>query len=168
MPEWRENLSAEKRALAETWENARELVHGHAGQTEERWIRPVLLQLGFTFQVQTAVPDLAGGSMRWPDYALFESDEARAAAEASAGTRAYFGDALAIADAKVWDSRLDRRSEAASRNPNYQIDLYLRETDRQWGILTNGRLWRLYSRDTSYRLDSYYEVDLISLLEAEP
>jgi type I restriction-modification system DNA methylase subunit len=167
LPEWREDVSAEKRILIEIWESARELVHGHEGQTEEHWIRPVLLRLGFAFQVQTAVPDLAGGSMRWPDYALFESDEARAAAESSAGSRAYFGDALAIADAKVWDSRLDRRSEAASRNPNYQIDLYLRETDRLWGVLTNGRLWRLYCRDTSYRLDSYYEVDLISMLEAD-
>lgn len=166
LPEWGEDVSAVKGALAEIWESASGLVHGHEGQTEEHWIRPVLLQLGYAFQVQTAVPDADGG-MRWPDYALFEGDGVRGAAEASAGTRAYFENALAIADAKVWDSRLDRRSEAGSRNPNYQIDLYLRETDRLWGILTNGRIWRLYCRDTSYRLDSYYEVDLISLLEGD-
>ena len=36
--------------------------------------------------------------------------------------------------------------------------------DKDWGILTNGRQWRLYHRRTSYRLDSFYEVDLAALL----
>ncbi len=36
-----------------------------------------------------------------------------------------------------------------------------------WGILTNGRLWRLYHRDTSHKLDRYYEVDLPALLASE-
>ena len=37
----------------------------------------------------------------------------------------------------------------------------------EWGILTNGRLWRLYHRDTAHKLDRYYEVDLPALL-ADP
>jgi hypothetical protein len=33
-----------------------------------------------------------------------------------------------------------------------------------WGILTNGRLWRLVHKDSAHKLDRYYEVDLPSLL----
>jgi hypothetical protein len=36
-----------------------------------------------------------------------------------------------------------------------------------WGILTNGRLWRLVHRDTAHKLDHYYEVDLPSLLQRD-
>jgi hypothetical protein len=35
-----------------------------------------------------------------------------------------------------------------------------------WGILTNGRLWRLYQRDTAHKLDRFYEVNLPELLRA--
>ena len=34
------------------------------------------------------------------------------------------------------------------------------------GILTNGRLWRLYHKDTAHKQDRFYEVDLPSLVEA--
>lgn len=169
LPDWTAaDLESEQAALFEIWEKAQSLLHGHEGQTEEHWIRPVLHRLGFSFQVQASVPDVSGG-VRWPDYALFESSELRSKAERHAGTKEYFEGALAVADAKVWDARLDRKAEhgteAGNRNPNYQIDLYLRQTDRRWGILTNGRLWRLYCRETSYRLDSFYEVDLLNLLD---
>lgn len=32
------------------------------------------------------------------------------------------------------------------------------------GVLTNGRLWRLYHRDTAHKLDRFYEVDLPDLV----
>lgn len=169
-PDWTDSdFESDREALRQVWEQASALVDGHEGQTEEHWIRPVLEQLGFAFQVQTPVADGSGG-IRWPDYALFGDAEARSNAQRSAGSTEYFEGALAVADAKVWDARLDRKPEYganAGRNPNYQIDLYLRRTDQLWGILTNGRLWRLYCRDTSYRLDSYYEVDLVDLLDRD-
>jgi hypothetical protein len=34
-----------------------------------------------------------------------------------------------------------------------------------WGILTNGRLWRLYHKDTAHKLDRFYEVNLPELLQ---
>jgi hypothetical protein len=33
----------------------------------------------------------------------------------------------------------------------------------EWGVLTNGRLWRLYHKDTAHKLDRFYEVDLQAL-----
>jgi len=35
----------------------------------------------------------------------------------------------------------------------------------QWAVLTDGKKWRLYYGPTSHRLDSYYEVDLPTILE---
>jgi type I restriction-modification system DNA methylase subunit len=174
LPEWsiasREAAAAQAELLA-LWARSSSLVVGNEAQTEQHWIKPVLGRLGMVFQVQTAVPD-ASGVTRWPDYALFATEAARAAAEADAGTPGYFSAAVGVADAKVWGASLDRGTSAGAltdrRNPNYQIDAYLRETDRRWGLLTNGRKWRLYCRDTSYRLDSFYEVDLIELLNADP
>ncbi|MBK5232188.1 MAG: Eco57I restriction-modification methylase domain-containing protein [Thermoleophilia bacterium] len=156
--------------LRELWSSVKTLVGGHEGQTEEHWIRPVLGLLGYSFQVQTAVPD-AEGTIRWPDYALFSSAELRNAAAPFAGAVEYFVGAIGVADAKVWDAPLDRSSDSGSGfnrlNPNYQIDAYLRETNQAWGMLTNGRLWRLYNRETSYRLDTYFEIDLIELLDGD-
>jgi hypothetical protein len=34
-----------------------------------------------------------------------------------------------------------------------------------WGILTNGRFWRLYHKETAHKLDRFYEVNLPELLE---
>jgi hypothetical protein len=37
----------------------------------------------------------------------------------------------------------------------------------EWSILTNGRLWRLYYRDSAHRLDTFYEVDLTAVLGSD-
>src|SRR5215203_4986134 len=42
----------------------------------------------------------------------------------------------------------------------------MRHAGTEWGILTNGRLWRLYHKDTAHKLDRFYEVDLPDLVES--
>ena len=42
----------------------------------------------------------------------------------------------------------------------------MRVTSVTWGILTNGRLWRLYHRDTSGLMTTFYEVDLMAALQS--
>ncbi len=135
---------------------------------EDEWIRPILDLLDHTYHVGASLPSPEG--TRTPDYALFPDEATRRAALPHLGTADFFGAALAVADAKRWDRSLDRRLTGgagdafSNANPSYQIDYYLRITGRDWGLLTNGRLWRLYHRESSFRLDSYYEVDLINLL----
>ncbi|RLC61147.1 MAG: hypothetical protein DRI48_11080, partial [Chloroflexi bacterium] len=86
----------------------------------------------------------------------------------------YAAEALAVGEVKRWDTSLGKKRRGGGprfedRNPSWQIDYYLRATGLDWGILTNGRLWRLVHRDTSHRLQIYYEVDLVQLLkEADP
>lgn len=69
----------------------------------------------------------------------------------------------AIGEVKKWDKSLDKTSEASS-NPNYQILEYLNHADVKWGILTNGKKWRLYYAEAN-DLNTFYEVDLLKLVE---
>ncbi|MBC7221234.1 N-6 DNA methylase [Candidatus Bipolaricaulota bacterium] len=148
-----------------------QLPASNEAQVEQLFIRPVLDALGYkdSYAVQPDVPSPEG--RRSPDYAFFANPDDLAAAEATAkGRTEYFAKALAVADAKAWDRSLDRRDKGGRESfdktaPSYQIDYYLRATDRRWGLLTNGRRWRLYHRDSSYRMDVFYEVELVALLE---
>ena len=136
-------------------------------QTEEQFIRPVLEILGHTFEVQPVLRTSLG--TKQPDYAFFAGQEALARAHPQINTNAFFNAATAIGDAKAWRRDLDRKLDGpgdpfSNSNPNYQIDCYIRASDLTWGIITSGKLWRLYHRDTSYKLDSFYEVDLEKIL----
>lgn len=137
-------------------------------QLEREFIQPVLEILGHDFEVQPTLPTSEG--TKKPDYAFFDSDKMKTTARRKfAGGKRFFENALAIGDAKKWDRDLDRKAEKgkdvfSNLNPSYQIDYYLRASDRSWGILTNGRQWRLYHRETSYSLDSFYQVNLEELL----
>lgn len=136
-------------------------------QTEEKFIRPVQKILGHTFGVQPVLRTSQG--TKQPDYAFFAGQEALAQAHLQINTNAFFNTAIAIGDAKAWGQELDRKLDGpgdpfSNSNPNYQIDFYIRTSELTWGILTNGKLWRLYHRDTSYKLDCFYEVDLEKIL----
>ena len=141
--------------------------HLNEGQTERRFIQPLLERLGHVFEVQPTLQTPQGAKR--PDYAFFGSEDAYEAAQPHINTNQFFNTALAVGDAKAWSRNLDRRVEGTgdpfnNQNPNYQIDFYLRCADKDWGILTNGGQWRLYHCQTSYRMDSFYEVDLAALL----
>ena len=140
-------------------------------QTEHELVRPILASLGHTFEVQASLATPQG--TKTPDYILYRDisalnankgvvlDEARLAAGG-----------LAVGEAKYWERPLDvtlqeKGDPFDNRNPSYQIAFYMLHSGVTWGILTNGRLWRLYHRDTSHKLDRYYEVDLPALLASE-
>lgn len=141
------------------------LATANEAQTEERWIKPVLAALGFEFTVQAGLTVTAGH--RQPDYALFLSAEDRRAADALGGASRYER-AVAVADAKAYARRLDGRSRdgTLSEDPAAQIIQYVLVTRRRWGILTNGRLWRLYATDGDLVGGACHQVDLVALIES--
>jgi len=107
---------------------------------------------------------------RRPDYAFFENDTILNEALEKKGIDDLYLKAIAVGDAKSWKTSLDKKVKGAKgsfefQNPSFQIDHYLHVTPVQWGILTNGRFWRIYHKETSYKLDSYYEIDLVTILE---
>jgi hypothetical protein len=139
-------------------------------QLERELVRPVLEALGHTFEVQAALrtPD---GAKR-PDYVFYRDQAALDANKGETLTDALLqAGGLAVGDAKAWDRPLDiaQRGSAdpfSNKNPSYQIGFYIQHSGVEWGILTNGRLWRLYHRDTAHKQDRFYEVDLPALIDA--
>lgn len=139
-------------------------------QTERDWIQPVLTALGHTFEVQTSLE--TPGNVKSPDY-VFYDDQAKLLE--NKGVRLneenLKGRAFGVGDAKRWDRKLDIAERTSStdtfsnKNPSYQIAFYIQHSGLEWGILTNGRLWRLYHRSNAHKLDRYYEVDLPALLD---
>ncbi len=159
-------------AIKSQYERVKGLLPGaNEAETERRFIRPVLDILGYEdlYSLQPPVPSPEG--VRRPDFAFFASrDDLEEAEKNLKGRPEYFAKALAVGDAKQWERSLDRKLKGrgdpfTNQNPSYQIDFYLRMTDKEWGILTNGRYWRLYHRDTSYRMNVFYEIDLPAMLE---
>jgi N-6 DNA Methylase len=152
--------------LAGIWDRERPgLAVANEAQTEERFIKPVLARLGFAFTVQATVATATGH--RQPDYALFVSEAERAAADLRQGTDRYRG-AIGVCDAKRFDRPLERRRVrgALSEDPVAQIIHYIAVTRRRWGVLTNGRLWRLYAAEADMVEGACFEVDLCALLDA--
>ena len=136
-------------------------------QTEEQFIRPVLTILGHTFGVQPLLRTSQG--TKQPDYAFFTNQESLERAHPQINTNNFFDTATAIGDAKSWTRNLDQKLDGpgdpfSNSNPNFQIDFYIRTSGLTWGILTSGKLWRLYHRDTSYKLDNFYEVNLEKIM----
>jgi hypothetical protein len=170
LPNWTEFSRVDPKPLlqdlADLWDSERAtLASANEAQTEERFVKPALARLGFAFTVQAGIT--TAGGHRQPDYALFVDDEVRAAADALQGADRYRG-AVGVCDAKRFDRPLDRRRVrgALSEDPVAQIIHYIAVTRRRWGILTNGRLWRLYAAEGDMVEGACFEVDLGSLLDA--
>jgi type I restriction-modification system DNA methylase subunit len=138
-------------------------------QLEQHWFQPILHALGHTFEVQPSVPGLEAHVKR-PDYVLFRDEAARQRAVTQQHEEVYAREALAVGEVKAWETPLGKKRRGGGprfedRNPSWQIDYYLRAAGVDWGILTNGRLWRLVHIESSQRLQIYYEVDLVHLIE---
>ncbi len=138
-------------------------------QTEDDLIKPVLAALGHSVEVQAALKTPDG--TKKPDYIFYRDLAARDANKnKTLDDRLPTQGALAVGDAKFWDRPLDVAIKTKSgdpftnKNPSYQIAFYIQHAGLDWGILTNGRRWRLYHKDTAHKLDRFYEVDLPDLL----
>ncbi len=158
-------------ALRDIYERNVPLVKdAHEAVCEEKLIRPVMRRLGFELDPQPPLETVE--SIFTPDYALFASAEELAEVAPSRGDEQYYRRAAAVGEAKRWDRHLGSaepgEDEAARRqHPGAQIRRYLLDSGARWGILTNGRLWRIYEREASRAGLHYYEVDLPALLDAD-
>jgi hypothetical protein len=155
--------------------------HPGEAQTEDDLIQPVLEALGWGRDRWLAQLRAASkGRADVPDMLLFGSadDKNRANAEKNPADRYRHG--LVVVENKRWQRPLDRRARGRGRArdeddevPSTQMLRYLSRaealSDRriQWGILTNGRVWRLYYQGAKSRSEEYVEIDLPVLLGVE-
>ena len=137
-------------------------------QLRKHFLDKVLDYLGWVVDVNAPVP--TGEWSKRPDYALFLNNESLKTAQKGKKDE-YFKKVTCIAEAKRLGRPLDKKLKTEAdpfevQNPSLQISRYLWLTGVKWGILTDGKYWRLYERETSKRLDIFYEVDLEDLIES--
>jgi hypothetical protein len=167
-PEWTsDKLEATRRTLEELLEKRDTLTEEefNRGQTNYYWTSYVLRRLGFCHSCSERAP---GEADTRPDYTLFYDSADFFRARDYRGSRDFFAQALAVIRSVGWTDTLDEVTEedGTTSNPAVELDRYLRDTGVNWGILTNGQQWRLYHRDTSGLLSTYYEVDLVEALKS--
>jgi len=128
-------------------------------QLEQRFFGPIFKILNHTVEVNEGT--VQG---EFPDYAFFPNRASLDDAHKKMGN-SFYNNAIAIGEVKRWGIELDRfgkDEKDRKRNPSLQIWIYLHDVSPKWGILSNGKIWRMYCKDR--RRDDYYEIDLPSLL----
>ena len=113
------------------------------GKTVQSLVKPALEALGFRV--------VATSGYEEPDYQLYAPNEPE---KPVAACLAY-----------GWNRYLDGRDEARDthspdENPGARVVTVLESGESPWAIVTNGKLWRLYSARTHSRSTNYYEIDL--------
>jgi len=160
----------DEKNLREVYQDIKELYKKKKGnfenyneyQLENNFIRPIFEMLDLSYEVQEKVDK----SRKFPDYGIFKNQEAADEAIQNKGDKDFYRNAITIADAKRWQLNLDKRGDTRHpNNPSFQIWEYLQETPVDWGILTNGKEWRLYHTETSDKIDYYLQMDLPAILE---
>ncbi len=91
-----------------------------------------------------------------PDYIFF--------ADVKAKQRKDLPAAISVADAKEPGRDFDK-APPRERSPVRQVYDYMIDTQTRWGILTDGRRWRLLNRDSP--TDRYFEIDLYNIATKE-
>lgn len=165
-PEWTlPEIEEIRRSLEELVEKKDALFEEHDNNLDRKktayyWTSHVLRRLQFCHSVVERAP---GDEDMRPEFTLFYGSEDFSAARNYRGTRNFFSEALSVMRTVAWDDSLDGDGGV---NPAYELDRYMRQTGVSWGVLTNGHVWRLYHRDTSGLLTTYYEVDMLAALES--
>ena len=141
-------------------------------QTEDDLIWPVLGALGWTawLRLQNLSPR---GREDVPDGILFESDGTKNRANGHSEEWRRYELGRAAVESKRWGRPLDRRSGRRGEEtaPSTQMLRYLRRIDDvtegklRWGILTNGKKWRLYFSGARSVSEQFFELDIAAILD---
>ena len=141
-------------------------------QTEDDLIWPLLRILGWTASLRQQNLSTHGRD-DVPDGLLFSDRNAKDRANGIAEEWKRYRQGLAIVESKRWDCPLDRRMGRLGEKtaPSTQMLRYLRRMDDlthgyvRWGILTNGRYWRLYWQGALSVSEQFFEIDLATILD---
>lgn len=151
--------------------NFRSHANPNEADTEKDLIHPVLRKLGWAdFTTQT---NMEPSGRLAPDALLFLSAAERQKAVGQEDQSKSYRFGKCIVEAKAWERPLDRAS-GEQGTPSSQIIRYLSRADALtdgnllWGILTNGRYWRLYYQKARSRAEDFLEIDLLEALPLEP
>ena len=144
LTEWRERPEDAFHRLRDLLPRLRQQANtDDGGTTDQTPVESTFEALGFN------AVKAAGGDA--PDYRLFDPDNPEKP--------------VAVCLAYSWNRYLDGRDEARDaqtpdENPGARVVTVLESGEAPWAVVTNGKLWRLYSARTHSRSTNYYEIDL--------
>ena len=151
LPEWREDIKS-------IYLKIREIISegSHAWQDKSEselrvgFYEKLFGVFGFTYKRE----EDSKGESPTPDYTLLGKS-----AENS----------IAVCLCYSWGRSLDgkdnlRDRNSSEENPSAAVVSILKDGKAPWAIVTNGKLWRLYSAKTSSVAASFYEIDLEEIL----
>jgi hypothetical protein len=169
-PEWAEDISDAYQKFLNLYESKEDVLDElNEAQTEAEFLEAALQLLGWHFIKQ---PRTEAGKR--PDFALFIEERTKNDAYPNQDNpRRFYASALSILEGKYWGRELDQTRTSDPRDlvsykssPETQIVGYLQATGMPWGVLTNGKQWRLYRGDAVGKTGQYYSVDLLRALES--
>jgi hypothetical protein len=142
--------------------------------TEKDLIYPLLSAIGWGDLVFVQPNASTKGRADVPDALLFADEPSLALAKREREDFQRFQHGVAVVEAKRWDRALDREEKARkdeAGTPSSQMLRYLRRVDDvtggrlPWGVLTNGRVWRLYFQGALSVAEGFLEIDLGKALD---
>lgn len=141
--------------------------------TEKDLIYPLLNAIGWGDNVYVQLNVSVKGRDDVPDALLFADTAAHDRAREESDDWKRFQHGLCVVEAKRWNRVLDREEKGVRPDPGVpstQMLRYLRRVDDltkgglRWGILTNGRMWRLYWQGALSVAEDFLEIDLGKVL----
>lgn len=180
--EWQSVEAAARLAferVRELFEKHSTLLAGSPSADETRYymVGPTLHALGFTHSVAEPIPVGEEHDGRI-DYVCFSGSADFYEGENSRGGMGFFRPSLTIVKTASWGASLDDLMQPVSEDgtpiegvpgvlPAAELDLFLRTTGRDYGIVTNGCDWRLFHRGTSGMLNTFFQADMIAAMKTD-
>ncbi len=148
--------------IRDIFQNNKEILRKDKGEsdTQGKFIDKILDALGHHYITEKS--EYFGGKRLKPDY-LFLQDQNHQEQILNSGDRDYFSEAYVVGEAKDFGDPLDQEERTDQRRPKRQIFNYVDRTRIKWGILTNGKKWRLYCYE-DLDTNTYFEIDLVNLV----
>ncbi len=146
-------------ALLKRWDKERHvLAQLSESDLEKRWVYPLLDDLW-----PDSLLSQAQQSGDRPDFTFYKSPQDRDAAGQPGADP--FAQAVALGEVESWDTDLDKVK--GKESPHGQIRRYIGNLLPQWGLLTNGRLWRLYAQNVRTADKSFVTFDLVEMIKQQ-
>jgi hypothetical protein len=157
-------------AARKHWAALAQMRRPSEAETEAEFIYPVLALLGWEHLPQQ---EPGRGRRDIADALLFTSADAKTNARGLRHSSDRFRHGTVVVENEARDTQLDRASGHAE-DPSSQILRYLRRAESEsngavrWGLLTNGRFWRLYWAGKQTRAEGFVEIDFAGLIGPLP
>ncbi|KXA94029.1 hypothetical protein AKJ36_03585, partial [candidate division MSBL1 archaeon SCGC-AAA259I07] len=170
LPEWEEEDEIKEafEEIKDIYESKKNILSScKESQIRNEFINPVLKVLGFHLGVKTPIQQ----SAKQPDYALFKNKDDKLEAYQKNESEDFYQKSIAVADIKPWgvdfDKKPGKKNVFENKKPSFQMYHYLDSKPPDWGILTDGKKWRLHHSNTPLKqwFKKYYEIDLKDILE---